>query len=273
MSNLRHALRTVALSAAGFGLGLFWLFNSGLTKAEERSAPVEATFQTARLEFPEMTAPSGAERPGLQPFGYTSSGPLMSGGIHNKWQTAKTMLRIEDKILQYCRADLETCPPAAKLYLNIISNALARDARARIGEINRAINATIKPADDLTVYGVQDFWATPLISLAMRTGDCDDYAIAKYAALRDIGFASSDLRLVIVQDNEAHQTHAVTAVRFEGRWLVLDNLRHIVQEDTAISRFTPLYFIDEDGVKSAIAPSLENPGPMVRPLPTASLDG
>ena len=96
----------------------------------------------------------------------------------------------------------------------------------------------------------------------MRAGDCEDYAIAKYVALREIGFSTSDLRLVIVQDNESHQGHAVTAVRFEGRWLVLDNLRFIIQEDTEISRLTPLFFIDEDGVKSAIALSIGRPDPI-----------
>jgi predicted transglutaminase-like cysteine proteinase len=180
------------------------------------------------------------------------------------------MLQLEDKILKYCRADFETCPPAAKLFLNIINKALVRDTRARIGEINRAINATIRPANDLTLYGVEDYWATPLSTFALRAGDCEDYAIAKYVALREIGFSTSDLRLVIVQDNESHQGHAVTAVRFhavtavrfEGRWLVLDNLRSIIREDTEISRLTPLFFIDEDGVKSAIAPSIGRPDPI-----------
>lgn len=273
MLNLCHAQRTVALSAIGFVLCLSMLFDSGLTKAKELSAPAEETFQMARLELPEVTPHRGVERPALQPFGYESSRPLNSGGVHNRWQTVKAMLRIEEQILKNCRTDSETCPAAAKLFLGIIDKAADRDARARIGEINRAINATIKPVNDVTLYGVQDYWATPLSTFALRAGDCEDYAIAKYVALREIGFSTSDLRLVIVQDNEAHQGHAVTAVRFEGRWLVLDNLRFIIQEDTEVSRLTPLYFIDEEGVKSAIAPSLERPDPMLQTPPVLSLSG
>jgi predicted transglutaminase-like cysteine proteinase len=273
MLNLCRARRAAALSGAGFALCFSLLFSPGLTKAKELSSLVDEPIQIAAHEFHRAATVGNAERPVSQPFGFASSAALTSGGLNNKWQTARTMLRIEQQILQNCRTDAEACPAAAKLFLGIIEKASARDARARIGEINRAINATIRPVDDLKLYGVQDLWATPLISFASRAGDCEDYAIAKYVALRESGFAAAALRLVIVQDNESHQDHAVTAVKFEGRWLVLDNLRFIVQEDTEISRLTPLYFIDEDGVKNAIAPSHKNPVPTLQTSPVASLAG
>ena len=263
MLKLCRAQRTASLFAVGFGLCLSLLSYSGLTKAKELSTPANETFQIALREFPETAPHRDADRLALQPFGYESSGPLL-GGLHNKWQAVKTMLEIEDKILKLCRADFETCPPAARLFLGIIDKASTRDRRARIGEINRAINRTIRPGNDLTLYGVQDFWATPLTTFASRAGDCEDYAIAKYVALRKIGFSTSDLRLVVVEDNVSHQGHTVTAVRFETRWFVLDNLRFDVQEDTKISRLTPLFFIDEEGVKRAITPSLGRPDPLLQ---------
>jgi predicted transglutaminase-like cysteine proteinase len=296
MLNLSRAQRTVALSAVGLGLCLSVLFHSGLTKAKELSPPPNETsvfvpapealsapatdislsttaneaLQVASREAPETTL-LDAQRPISQPFGFVGSAPLERGGVRAKWQAAKAMLRIEEQILKNCRADIENCPPAAKLFLDIIDEASTRDMRARIGEINRAINATIRPTGDLKLYGVQDLWATPLTSLAARAGDCEDYAIAKYVALRESGFSGADLRLVIVQDSESHHDHAVAAVKFEGHWLVLDNLRYIVQQDTEVSRLTPLYFIDDDGVKNAIAPSRENTNPIL--AMAASLEG
>ena len=56
-------------------------------------------------------------------------------------------------------------------------------------------------------------------------GDCEDYALLKYALLREAGFAEDDLRLAIVRLPLLQQDHAVLAVRLEGRWLVLDNRR------------------------------------------------
>jgi predicted transglutaminase-like cysteine proteinase len=73
-------------------------------------------------------------------------------------------------------------------------------------------------------YGDSDYWASPLQTLASRTGDCEDYAIVKYVALRAMGIDADDLRLVIVQDDKRRTEHAVVAVRYEQKWLILDNL-------------------------------------------------
>jgi hypothetical protein len=54
-------------------------------------------------------------------------------------------------------------------------------------------------------------------------GDCEDYAIAKYAVLIQLGVPSDDLRLLVVYDRDSLENHAVTALRFEQRWLILDN--------------------------------------------------
>ena len=54
--------------------------------------------------------------------------------------------------------------------------------------------------------------------------DCEDYAIAKYVALREAGVEAADLRFLLVRDRLAGD-HAVLGVRYEGRWLILDN-RH-----------------------------------------------
>ena len=56
-------------------------------------------------------------------------------------------------------------------------------------------------------------------------GDCEDYAILKFLALRHAGVASADLKLLIVHDRPTRSDHAVVAVRLDERWLVLDNRR------------------------------------------------
>ena len=54
-------------------------------------------------------------------------------------------------------------------------------------------------------------------------GDCEDYAIVKYVALRELGISADDLRVVIVQDDKRLTDHTVVAVRSERKWLILDN--------------------------------------------------
>ena len=46
--------------------------------------------------------------------------------------------------------------------------------------------------EDLANYGLPDYWATPLQFLD-RDGDCEDYAIAKFVSLRELGFAADEL--------------------------------------------------------------------------------
>ena len=85
--------------------------------------------------------------------------------------------------------------------------------------------------------------------------------IAKYVALREIGFGNDDLRLVIVHDHAANEDHAVTAVRYDRRWLILDNKTLDIRQDDSIAQFDPLFVIDSDGAKRAEprAPKPQNP--------------
>ena len=134
-----------------------------------------------------------------------------------------------------------------------MDKAQTRDGWARIAEINRAINLDIRPVDDMTQYGVVDLWTSPLRTFASNEGNCKHYAVAKYVALREIGIAEDDLRLVIVHLRGTNENHAVTAVRDNGRWMILDNRTLDIRRDIEISEFKPLFVIDSEGVKRMTA--------------------
>ena len=129
--------------------------------------------------------------------------------------------------------------------IGIIDVARKREGRARIGEINRAVNLAIAATSDKIQYGAEDRWASPLATFTSGRGDCEDYALAKYAALRALGFDDSDLRLLIVRLPQSQTDHAVLSVRHEGRWLVLDN-RRFAMLDIAYLNAVPLFALGED---------------------------
>jgi predicted transglutaminase-like cysteine proteinase len=116
-------------------------------------------------------------------------------------------------------------------------------------------------------YGVVDRWATPLMTFASNAGDCEDYAIAKYVALSEIGIADDNLRLVIIYDRITDENHAVAAVRYDGRWRILDNRTLDIRSDVDIAEFNPLFVIDHEGVRriTASAPKPPNPWSHVSP--------
>ena len=183
-----------------------------------------------------------------EPFGRLTT-PLPSGGLREKWLGVERKLDDESLQLALCEEDRDRCAsPAALQFLAIVDNAKARKGRARLGEINRAINLAIRPITDLAQWGEIDVWTSPLVTFANGAGDCEDYAIAKFVALRQAGILPNDLRIVIMRDTLSGEDHAVTAARLDGHWLMLDNRRMAMVEDANVRNYRPLFVIDQYGV-------------------------
>ena len=94
-------------------------------------------------------------------------------------------------------------------------------------------------------YGISDYWATP-IEFFQNGGDCEDFAIAKYAALRALGVPEERLRLAIVQDLQKDIPHAVLIVYTDNGSYVLDNQIKTVMESHDIAHYKPIFSINRD---------------------------
>src|SRR5215475_6381468 len=101
---------------------------------------------------------------------------------------------------------------------------------------------------DLAQYGEIDVWSSPLVTLDHGAGDCEDYAIVKFIALRLAGIAAEDLRIVVMRDLLAGEDHAVVAARLDGSWLMLDNRRMAMVDDAHVRNYRPLFVIGESAV-------------------------
>ena len=182
--------------------------------------------------------------------------------MREKWLGVQRRLDDEGVQLALCDGDRDRCvSPAALQFLAIVDTARAREGRARLGEINRAINLAIRPMSDLAQWGQIDVWSSPLVTFAHGAGDCEDYAIAKFVALRQAGLSPDDLRIVVMRDTIRGEDHAVAAARLDGHWLTLDNQRMAMVEDAYVRNYRPTFVIDQYGVKryqDAPLPILEN---------------
>jgi len=187
-------------------------------------------------------------RKSAEPFGPFAT-KLSAGGLREKWTALQRKLDDERVQLALCDGDRERCvSPAALQFLAIVDDARNREGRARLGEINRAINLAIRPMSDMAQHGQIDVWSSPLATFTTGAGDCEDYAIAKFVALRMAGVSPDDLRIVILRDVLLGEDHAVTLARLDGHWLTLDNRRMAMIEDAAIKNHRPLFVIDDRGV-------------------------
>ena len=98
---------------------------------------------------------------------------------------------------------------------------------------------------DHRVWGRSDYWATPG-EFFNNGGDCEDFVVVKYLSLRQLGVAVEDLRLVVVQDRQRNEAHAVLVVTDGNRRLILDNqVDEVVDEAYAARRYGAYYSINE----------------------------
>lgn len=211
-------------------------------KSENRALP--------RLAYSNLTDRSQEHTtlfPG--PFGLETIIALRSE-VSAKWAELQSRILAEERTLAACRSGDGPCPAAARRFMSIIELGLQRQGRARLGEINRAVNLSIKPMSDWAQYGVDDFWAAPLAALSNRAGDCEDYAIVKYVALHKSGIVPDDLRLVIVRDINRQTNHAVLAVRYEEEWLILDNRTMVMVNAEQARHYYPLFVLDHRSVRT-----------------------
>ena len=207
-----------------------------------------ANLELATRGAPDTHPQSSATRAPNGPFGLADA---KDSPLAIRWRDMQAALALEAHILSVCEGNRAICPPAAARFLTVVEAARGREGRARLGEVNRAVNLAIRPESDRAQYGLEDLWATPLMTFASGAGDCEDYAIAKYVALRTAGIPDADLRLVIMHDDQLGQDHAVVAARLENRWLVLDNRTMLLRADTEMQNVTPLLALDSGGADPA----------------------
>ena len=167
-----------------------------------------------------------------------------------KWHKLEAEIRADEHVMSNCRANHDQCiSPAALRFLALIDKVPDLSSRKAIETINHSINLAIRYVSDQRQHGEPDLWTAPLATFAAGQGDCEDYAIAKYVAFRQLGLHADNLRLLLVRDRAVVQDHAVLGVRFNGRWLILDNRNSSLAEIAELPHFTPLYAIDHAGVK------------------------
>jgi predicted transglutaminase-like cysteine proteinase len=122
--------------------------------------------------------------------------------------------------------------------------------REKLDLVNDFMNRTEFVAD-IKHWGKEDYWATPVEFLATNGGDCEDYSIAKYFALRALGVPDDKLRITYVKElviyNEAHMVLAYFPNPDEVP-LVLDNINKSIRPASARTDLLPVYSFNGSGL-------------------------
>jgi predicted transglutaminase-like cysteine proteinase len=182
-----------------------------------------------------------------QLFGMNTE-PVAAGGLSEKWHHVEAAIARDFAVIAQCHAD-GTCPVAAQRLIDIIAEGAGRSGRARVGLINRAADLAIRPVSDEMQWGVADHWSDPFETLLSNRGDCEDYAILKYAALLQAGIPRDDVKIVILKNFFPKENHAAVATRIDGEWLILDNRTLTLVRDMDVTRAIPEFVLDHEGVR------------------------
>ncbi|HAO23868.1 MULTISPECIES: transglutaminase-like cysteine peptidase [unclassified Methylophaga] len=116
--------------------------------------------------------------------------------------------------------------------------------------VNDFFNSNVLFVDDILLWNQEDYWATPIEMLSIGAGDCEDYSIAKYFTLKQLGVDEDKLRITYVKATNLNQAHMVLTY-FENRRaipLVLDNLINEIKSANRRQDLIPVYSFNGTGL-------------------------
>ena len=160
-----------------------------------------------------------------------------------KWKRVLAKAESQVHALNACVPGQKGCPPGAASWQRIIRQARGLPVFERLKTVNAFFNKWPYRLDQ-DAYGTSDWWATPQEFLKL-SGDCEDFAITKYYALRELGFSAEDMRIVVLQDRIRGIAHAILAVFVDTEAYVLDNVSSVVFAHSKYRHYVPYYSLNE----------------------------
>ena len=120
--------------------------------------------------------------------------------------------------------------------------------------------------NDIVHWGKEDYWATPVEALSSFGADCEDYSIAKYLSLKELGIPIERLRITYVRAKDLGESHMVLAYypTPEAEPLILDNLTRELKPASQRPDLEPVYSFNDDDLWLPSGAAKRGGAPQVR---------
>jgi predicted transglutaminase-like cysteine proteinase len=156
---------------------------------------------------------------------------------------------------------------AVAAWRDVMTDAARLKEVDTVARINAFFNGRIEYESDQTIWGQSDYWATPLETLGRGAGDCEDYAIAKYASLAALGVPRQKLRLIYVRAQIEGPTQTLTQAHMvlgyysspTAEPLVLDSLTNEIRPASRRPDLTPIFSFNGEGLWAGGAAPVTDP--------------
>ncbi|XQU07764.1 transglutaminase-like cysteine peptidase [Halomonas sp. LY9] len=184
----------------------------------------------------------------------TAAGALLLGaglGIHPSSAVAFNPQQLRQSMQQqYGQVGLNVLEE----WFTLLERLRGQDVQAQLRDVNDFFNRRIRWVEDIRVWGEEDFWATPLEALGKGQGDCEDYSIAKYITLKQLGVPGERLRMIYVRArigrSQITQAHMVLGYYStpNAEPLVLDNISPSISPASQRNDLDPVFSFNSDGL-------------------------
>lgn len=160
------------------------------------------------------------------------------------WRDALARMAAEKARIVRCDGDVSQCNSTAlTVWRAKVAELRTLSPLEQLFEVNRFVNSFTSRSDE-EAYGSADHWASPLEFLE-RGGDAEDFAIMKFASLRDAGIGNQAMRIVVVYDALRQRRHAVLSITLEDGTFILDTVTDAVQPVESVRYYVPFYSVNE----------------------------
>ena len=135
----------------------------------------------------------------------------------------------------------------------LLAEQRAQPVEQQLAAVNTFFNRRMFYELDPVVWGQNDYWASPLEFMGRAAGDCEDFAIAKYVTLLQLGVPNERLRLIYVRARTAGaKTEAHMVLGYyenpSDEPLILDNLITSIRPASQRPDLTPVFSFNSQGL-------------------------
>jgi predicted transglutaminase-like cysteine proteinase len=141
-----------------------------------------------------------------------ASGPMLTGAL-----TSQPIGHYE-----FCKSNPSECSIRNKV---TTPEHMTKALWSLVVDVNSEVNESVKPMNDLDIYGRDEVWAYPVNGV----GDCEDYVLQKRKELNEHGLSLANLLVTVVRKPDG-EGHAVLTVRTDKGDFILDNLTDSVRD-------------------------------------------
>jgi len=138
----------------------------------------------------------------------------------------------------------------------MLDSASKATRQEKLLQVNQFFNRNVRYTEDSILWKKSDYWATPVEIMGMRAGDCEDYTIAKYLSLLQLGIANEQLRLIYVKaqiggpHSKLFQAHMVLGYYStpDATPLILDSLVSTIEPANNRPDLRPVFSFNSEGL-------------------------